>query len=270
MAWACTRCGFGANKTDAAVCRICGVPGPAGRIRAEPVRAAPALDAGVPESVHPASATVELATREPTISPIAAAVPRASRELATARGDLHTGTVLSVDASRQIAEPFNVWRALTLGLLGLLFLPFVFAFGAVLLGVSVVFALFGLHRLAAAVNPFNWLTLWRMIIPQRGPTSAAAMVPMMTARLRLQGGQELSLRFEGHLVSGDLTVGDTLEVDGIFRAGTLYVRAGFNHSTGARVAFEPNRWKVGLLMLVLALGLSVPFLVSAISHWLER
>lgn len=62
-----------------------------------------------------------------------------------------------------------------------------------------------------------------------------ATVPVSDYRLRDAGGNEHSVRVEGHLVAGSMTVGDSVLVHGFDHGGTLIARGGWNHRVSSKI-----------------------------------
>lgn len=65
-----------------------------------------------------------------------------------------------------------------------------------------------------------------------GPT---ANIPVRDFRVRDSSGEETLVRMKGQLVSGNLTVGDDVTVEGWMRSGMLVFRKGYNSRIRARI-----------------------------------
>ncbi|MBI5071050.1 MAG: hypothetical protein HZB56_22765 [Deltaproteobacteria bacterium] len=133
-------------------------------------------------------------------------------------------------------------------------MPLLIGLVASMLALTLLFRLVRLSTLAAVVSPIAYLTVWRKVFPQRiGGGRSTLQVPQRVARLRTTDGATLPVRFVGELVSGEATPGDDLSLLGASHGGTLYVTGGMNHTSGARILFSRNPWKVAFPALLLAL-----------------
>jgi hypothetical protein len=66
-----------------------------------------------------------------------------------------------------------------------------------------------------------------------------ASVPIRDFRVRSNSGQETLVRIKGQLVSGSLTVGDDILVEGWERSGMLLLRRGYNNRILAAIRVKP-------------------------------
>jgi len=62
-----------------------------------------------------------------------------------------------------------------------------------------------------------------------------ADMPVRDIRLRTTSGQEYLIRLKGDLISGNVNVGDEIEVDGYDHRGTIIMKRGKNKRTGAEI-----------------------------------
>jgi hypothetical protein len=113
----------------------------------------------------------------------------------------------------------------------------VYIYGALLLVLLVV--LVGVAWLVAKVLRGGFLSsvavqVTSFILTRRllGPV---ANVPIRDIRLRDSNGQETLVRMKGQLVSGSVTVGDDVHVEGWERGGMLLFRRGYNNRIRAAI-----------------------------------
>ena len=60
-------------------------------------------------------------------------------------------------------------------------------------------------------------------------------MPVRDVRVRDASGSDHLVRIEGHLLSGNVAVGDTVSVTGVLRHGTTVLRWGYNHRTKSEI-----------------------------------
>ena len=61
------------------------------------------------------------------------------------------------------------------------------------------------------------------------------MVSVRDIRLRTSSGNEHLVRIQGDLVTGNINVGDQIEIEGVNRKGTLFFRRGINKRTNSEI-----------------------------------
>jgi hypothetical protein len=81
---------------------------------------------------------------------------------------------------------------------------------------------------AVAVQVTSFLLTRRLMGP-------VASVPIRDCRVRDSSGQETLVRMKGQLVSGSVTVGDDVHVEGFDRRGMLLFRRGYNNRIRAEI-----------------------------------
>lgn len=117
----------------------------------------------------------------------------------------------------------------------------------IIIGLAIGFAVAGsLWRMAmpggrrsfvsrTASQFFGYYLAQRMLMPPRE-------VPVRDFRIRVGRGRrnERLVRVQGHVVVGDMRVGDQVRLTGVDRHGTLYAREGVNYTTRSKIVIRPR------------------------------
>jgi hypothetical protein len=241
--WTCTRCGL-SNAAGSTHCASCGL-------------AFPAAGQPAPPPSPPSSAVSATAARSVAL-PAAAVAPSATSTSSTnASWSLShmfgwraiDGTVIHVSPSR-IGHLTREWWESTLRIL--LFAVLLITFGLVVLALSLVvlvvklvFSVLGSfferqNKGGVTVNTgqgffkglLSQLMSFFFIGKLFGPKPT---IPVCDYRLRDSAGNEHHVRVEGHVVSGSLTVGDSVLVHGFDHEGTLIARGGWNQRVSSQL-----------------------------------
>lgn len=148
-----------------------------------------------------------------------------------------TGTVIAVEPPYMTKPQYNWVGALLKLSIGLMLLPFL---------------------LGMALFAFAWSIWWSIFFPRRGGSGGGFgsnmasqllsyflmgklfghkdMVPVRDVRLRGPDGNEHLIRIQGDLVTGNVNVGDVIQVQGPSRGGTIFLRRGFNQRTNSVIS----------------------------------
>jgi len=237
----CLRCGL-VNPMGLTTCQACG---------ASLTGALPAATKGIPPSAHPSRLTTHSTQstpgsqgtlRKPQTTSIATAV--VSSSLAPGAFRLSAlgpfgwkfldGRVIQVEPL-YMGTPDSRWVQflVKLAILG----AAVHFYGALLLVLLVVFA--GVAWLVAKVFRGGFLSAVAVQVTSfmltRRLLGPVANVPVRDIRLRDGNGQETLVRIKGQLISGSVTVGDDVHVEGWERGGMLLFRRGYNNRIRAAI-----------------------------------
>lgn len=125
------------------------------------------------------------------------------------------------------------WLATFLKLsLGVFLLPILLGVVAGVMIMKIIFQFSGYRRSGQSSQIISQIGVfflhYQLIKPRK-------QITIRDIRLRDQFGQEHLLRIQGQLVTGNLVVGDEVEVEGFNRRGTLMVRQGFNKRTRSEI-----------------------------------
>jgi hypothetical protein len=71
-------------------------------------------------------------------------------------------------------------------------------------------------------------------------SKAPADIPVRDARLRDMAGVERLVRLKGHVIAGNINVGDEIVVTGVDRGGTLLFRSGWNKRINSEIKVKPR------------------------------
>ena len=241
LPYKCLRCGL-VNPMGSITCQACG---------ASLTGAPPAITKGIPPFAHPSglaphstqsTSGSQGTLRKPQTTSVATPVvsstsaPAASRLSALDPFGWKSldGRVIQVEPL-YMGTPDSRWvqSLVKLAILG----AAVYIYGALLLVLLVV--LVGVAWLVAKVLRGGFLSsvavqVTSFILTRRllGPV---ANVPIRDIRLRDSNGQETLVRMKGQLVSGSVTVGDDVHVEGWERGGMLLFRRGYNNRIRAAI-----------------------------------
>jgi hypothetical protein len=125
-----------------------------------------------------------------------------------------------------------------------------------------------LATLVRAVLSTNLFWSWQALAALRG-RHLVEMMPVVTLRLRVEEDEEVQVRMKGHTEGGAVSVGDRVEVNGIWRSGVLRVRELRCLRTGAILRpVQPSAfpWAVGGLV---ALCLIAVWFQFSFIPWME-
>lgn len=143
-----------------------------------------------------------------------------------------TGTVIAVEPL-YMAKPETDWlRFLFKFAMGILLLPVIL--GVVISGLIIwmTFSLFGIGRSEffsrVGSHVFGSFLAGKLF-------GSKEQIPVRDIRLRDNRGEEHLVRIRGELFSGNINVGDEVEVEGFNRSGTLMLRRGWNARTRAKI-----------------------------------
>lgn len=170
------------------------------------------------------------------------------------------GRVLLTETPHYEPMDFDPWRWVAIPMWGLLLLLSPFVLGIL------IWKLFG--TVEGVVTGLAALVVLRFVFTGRllsGWHFAAALngrhivepMPVFRARLRRSDGEEIQLRFKGHLKGGSLVEGDRIRALGKWKNGVMHVRECFCERTSAGIvpqqpsAFVLALFGGGVLLLTL-------------------
>ena len=231
MAITCQSCYFAGNSNSAAFCQQCGAT----------------LSTSYPSPPNPTGPTVH-------------AAPAAT----TASGTYNLcGTVTWLEQTLEQTD-FDWYRFLSQLILFLVALPLFIAIFAVTSVLWIVFMVLGFSSLSHDVSPFNMLnsvnsfgTLVAIILPRVPKCYQVAAL-----RLTIHDSKcENAALIKGQLVSGTFRKGDDVQLSGVWKSGTLFVKSGFNKTLNTSIVLRKEYWNVVFWILigvifVVAFGLS--------------
>lgn len=146
-----------------------------------------------------------------------------------------SGTVLAVEPLFMARRESN-WLVIVAKLaLGVALLPVIIGILAALALISFVFSFLGSSgggRPGFISNVSSQVMGFFLTRKMLGPKEQD---PVRDIRLRDKSGQEHLIRIQGELISGNVSVGDEIEVEGMDRRGTLILSRGWNKRTHTEI-----------------------------------
>ncbi|HPO14827.1 MAG TPA: hypothetical protein PLI09_15405 [Candidatus Hydrogenedentes bacterium] len=145
------------------------------------------------------------------------------------------GTVLSIDPVYMASDERGCLKALVMAALGILFLPVILGVGLGLVISGIMLSMvFGATAgrpsfLSNVASQLVGFFLTKKLFGQKD------QIPVRDFRLMDSSGTQHHIRIKGDLTSGNVNIGDDLEVWGFLRHGTVILSRGINRRTGAQI-----------------------------------
>lgn len=237
------------------VCELCGrVPvASGGRAPRATARAVPA------PRTEPAYASLwPIALDEPDIGALAAPqrdrhpVPVAAPQPTTRPrpSGVVVGTVIDTRGPSFMRPRINLWKGASYTLLLLALGPLFFVVWAAMLAFRILLMMMGFKGLASHRGLLEGL-IFHHLLGRMG--RQGDQVPVYHHRLEQydDSAGSVLVRQEGEFRDGCILVGNTVQVRGPRKGGTIQLRGGYNESLGAHLSLPFNPWKPAAFVLFL-------------------
>lgn len=152
------------------------------------------------------------------------------------------GRVVHVDSSSLESPDFN-WRKLLI-LIGIMAFALYFLL-PVIVGSLIVFLVISIllyvifpklgKSMSFLVGGISFML--RPVFPKKHPYQKP-QVPVLNIRVRDVSGREYLVRIKGHIVSGNIIVGDEVIMEGYDRGGTIKLSRGYNKRINSKIKIK--------------------------------
>jgi uncharacterized membrane protein len=141
---------------------------------------------------------------------------------------------------------FNYYRFFSQLILFFMFLPLLVAIFTISLILWISLAILGFSSLSRDISPFNianTINAIGVLVAIAFPRiQQANQVPAVRLTLQSSEGERPAL-IKGELISGTFRKGDQIELEGIWRNGTLFVQRGYNQTLRAAISIRGDYWR---------------------------
>ncbi len=160
------------------------------------------------------------------------------------------GTVIDTRGPSHMRPRINGWKGISYVLLLMALGPLFLVVWAAMFAFRILLMMMGFKGLASHRGLLEGL-LFHHLLGRLG--RPGDQVPVYHHRLELhdETGSTVLVRQEGEFRDGCILVGNTLQVRGPRKGGTIQLRGGFNESLGARLSMPINPWKPAAFILFL-------------------
>lgn len=159
------------------------------------------------------------------------------------------------------SERFNLWRFGSWALLCLGLLPLFVVFWLFVKGLQLLLSLVFGGRGRGGPGLFDGLVLHHVLDALRKPPNTIPVYHHVVDT----GDRQVLVRQERELAGGRMLVGNTVQVRGKLRAGTLWFASGYNESLGAPLSQRLNLWPLAFALL--AVGVFIEY--NVLFQWVQ-